>query len=96
MVRAKGVFLVHRFETANNKHSVHFGRDFNKPKNTRQFKNLSDAKKFAINKARKIGVKNVLMDLPSGTKNVPVPMRNKKAIKLRKTAKRTSLFDLDF
>lgn len=99
MARKKGVFLVHRSETASGKrHSVHFGRDFNNPKNTKSFKELATAKKFALNKARKIGVKSVLMDLPSGTRDVSVkvPMLNKRAKKVRKRAKRVSAFQLDF
>lgn len=93
-LRKKTVFLVHKFETSNNKHNVHFGRDLNKPGNTKSFSKLSDAQKFAINKAKKIGVKSVLMDLPSGTKKVIIPMRNKRVRKLRKTAKTISVFDI--
>ena len=84
---------MHRFETANNKHSVHFGRDLNNPKNTRQFTKISAAKQFAVNKARKIGVKTVLMDLPSGSKEVKVPMRNKRATIIQRRTPTTSLFD---
>ena len=78
----KSVFLVHKSETFDGKkHRVSFGKDLNKPKNNRRFAKLSDAKKFAVNKAKKIGVKSVLMDLPSGTRDVrvEVPMKNKKA-----------------
>ncbi len=98
MVRRKSVFLVHKFETGSGKHDVHFGRDLNNPKNTKRFNKLSDAKRFALNKARKIGVKSVLMDLPTGTKDVlvKVPMRNKRAKRIRKTAKRVSAFDIGF
>ncbi len=93
-LKKKTVFLVHGFETYDGKHSVHFGKDLNKPSNTKQFKKISDAKRFAINKARKIGVKSVLMDLPSGAKNVKIPMKNKKFRKLRKIAKKSSIFDI--
>ena len=99
MVRKKGVFLVHKFESFDGKkHNVSFGRDFNNPKNNRRFTKLSDAKRFAINKARKIGVKTVLMDLPAGTKDVivKVPMKNKKARQIRKKAKKASFFDIGF
>ncbi len=82
-LKKKKVFLVHKFETGNNKHEVSFGRNLNNPKNNRSFNKISNAKKFAINKARKIGVKKVLFDLPSGPKEVTVPMRNKKFRKLR-------------
>ena len=94
MVRKKSVFLVHKFETDGNKHSVHFGRDLNKPSNTRRFTKLSDAKTFAVNKARKIGVKSVLMDLPAGTRDVSVkvPAVNKRAKKVRRKARRVSFF----
>ena len=74
-LRKKVVFLVHKFETRNNKHHVSFGRDLNNPKNTRNFNKISDAKKFAINKAKKIGVKKVLFDLPSGVKTIIVKKR---------------------
>jgi len=98
-LKRKTVFLVHKFETSDGKkHNVHFGRNLNNPKNTKRFTKLSVAKKFALNKARKMGVKSVLMDLPSGTKDVlvKVPMVNKKSKRVRRTARRTSPFDLGF
>lgn len=99
MVRRKSVFLVHKFETEDGKkHNVSFGRDLNKSKNNRRFTKLSDAKRFAINKARKIGVKSVLMDLPAGTRDVivKVPMKNKRAKIIKKKARRVSAFGLGF
>ena len=53
-LRAKEVFLVNKFETTTGKHDVYFCKDLNNPKNSRSFRKMSDAKKFAINKAKKI------------------------------------------
>jgi len=71
-VRRKSVFLVHGYETYNGKHNVHFGSDFNRKGNTKQFKRISDAKKFAEKKAIEQGNRNYLADLPSGTKTIRV------------------------
>jgi len=66
------VFLVHKFETSNGKHRVSFGRNLNLRKNNRSFRKISDAKKFAINKAKKIGANEVIMDLPRGNRTIKI------------------------
>ena len=93
-LKKNSVFLVHKFETATGGHNVHFGKDLNKKKNTKVFKKLSDAKKFAINKARKLGVRTVLMDLPSGAKDVKVPAKNKQFRKVKRKARPFTIFDI--
>ena len=86
MPRKKEVFVVHKYETADNKHAVHFGKDFNKPKNTKRFTKWNNAMKFAKKKAAEQGNSEILVDSPSGSRHVKVP---KKKIK-KKTRKRKS------
>lgn len=82
MVREKKVFLVHKYETSSNKHEVYFGRDLNKLSNMRSFNKLPDAKRFAIKKAKQMGLRTVTMDLPEkGHIKIIVPMSELKAWK---------------
>jgi len=71
------VFLVHKFESSNDKHQVSFGKNLNRKGATKSFNKLSDAKKFALKKAIELKVDKFLMDLPEGIKEVVVPMKEK-------------------
>jgi len=72
MVRKKSVFVVHKYETADNKHHVHFGSDFNNPKNTRRFTDWNTALRFAKKKAVEQGNSTILVDSPSGARDIAV------------------------
>ena len=60
--RKKGsVQLIHKSSTFNGKkHVVSFGKNLNLPKNNKGFKSIGAARKFAFDKARKIGVRKIL------------------------------------
>jgi len=84
MAKKKEVFVVHKYETADNKHAVRFGKDFNKPKNTRRFSKWDNALKFAKKKAIEQGNSKFLVDSPRGSRYVKVPKRKNKSSKKRK------------
>jgi len=78
MAKRKSVFVVHKNETWGGMHHVHFGSDFNKPKNTKRFRKWDNALKFANKKAVEQGNKTYLVDSPSGPKTVKVKKPKKK------------------
>ena len=78
MANQKEVFVVHKYETVDNKHSVHFGKDFNKPKNTKRFLKWESALKFAKKKTQEQGGTKFLVDSPRGSRYVKVPKNKAK------------------
>ena len=84
MPKKKDVFVVHKYETVDNKHAVHFGKDFNKPKNTKRFSTWDNALKFAKKKAIEQGNSKFLVDSPRGSRYVKVPKKKTKSNKKRK------------
>jgi len=78
MPTGKEPFVVHKWETLDNKHAVHFGKDFNNPKNTKRFTKWENALKFAKKKAIQQGNKRFLVDSPRGSRYVNVTLPKKK------------------
>ena len=78
MAKQKKVFAVHKYETLDNKHAVHFGKDFKKTKNTKKFRKWDNALKFAKKKAIEQGNAKFLVDSPRGSRSVKVPKKKTK------------------
>lgn len=68
--REPGVFIVHGSETLDGKHVVHFGTNFNNPRNSKKFKDWAEAVEWGNKKARS-------MDIPPEriTLSSPVPSK---------------------
>ena len=58
------VFVVHRYDTGHPYHNVSFGENLNDPKNQRRFSKWKNAIKFAVAKARELGLDEVTIDHP--------------------------------
>jgi hypothetical protein len=82
------VFAVHSYETADSHHSVHFGRNFNNPKNTKRFKKWRDAFAFAKKKGQQLKLTKITIDTPYRP-HTDIPIKPSKPKK--KTQKRKSL-----
>ena len=75
---AKIVFLVSGRQTYSGRHHVSFG-DNNKPtkfnKSTKSFRRWTNAKTFAVNKAKKLKLSKVSV---AGKKDIPIKLRKRR------------------
>lgn len=89
MPTGKEPFVVHKWETADGYHHVHFGKDFNNPKNRKRFRKWENAIEFAEKKAQKQGNSKILIDSPKGSYYMKVSKKKPtKTQKKRKTKKK--------
>ena len=58
------VFAVHKWETCDGLHAVHFGENLNAEGNTKRFKSWKDAEAFANKKAVELGLTHYQIDTP--------------------------------
>jgi phage-related protein len=70
MTRKTEGFIVHPYETVNNKYHASYGND---NKTVKSFKTLGQAKEYL----KKHGMKSALYDAPSGARTVSVQVKRK-------------------
>jgi hypothetical protein len=86
------VFLCHKYETADGKrHDVIVTPKKGKQK-VKKFTKLPDAKKYAENQSRSLGLKTYLADLPEGPKDIRVSQKPRKKPTKRKKKDPLSIF----
>lgn len=87
-MRSNTGFIVHPFETGDNKFHASFGRNLNKT--NKSFNTLAKAKEYL----QRNKVKSALYDSPSGSRNINIDMI-KKQIRAKVKKKRFDTFNND-